>query len=597
MRNKDYIFPKEKKAKRVFKNIMRVISSVWKISKLYLVVKLIMAGLIAGFPLYMSYLLKQVINEAVYNRDITTAVKIIGSIACINIVYVLVNNLLQIWILKIDNQVELSLNKQIIYKLSKVEYAFFDDTKLYNNVENATQEIKNFTTVIDGVFALLSAILSLCIIVPYVFYVNAWLALFMIVVHVPLAVLQSKLKKINVKMTKEARYYKRCAAGTRNMLVQKYYAGEIRIFSLFHWLFGRYKTYYTNGFKCEQTKAYIKTKYETIMQVLSIIATSLTQLILIRDVVKGLLSIGDFTLYTNYLIKFNDNVYKIVDKLTAIYEKELFLQNLFDFLDIDDLEMEENLLLPKEGLHSIEFIHVTFKYKNSTQNILDNLSFHIKEGETLAIVGLNGAGKTTLINLLLRFYKPDQGEILLDGININHYSIKEYYRIISVVFQNPMLYPWSLRENIYFDDKDERISTCNYFWLDQIVEKFPNGMDTTILPYFDSKGMEPSRGEVQRIALARALNKEANILLLDEPSASMDAEIEYSVFHDLTNLCKNKTAIIISHRLSMVTTAANIILISDGHIIEKGCHHELIKRNGEYARLFHMQAEKYNANK
>ncbi len=581
----------------MFKNIIKAISSVWKISKLYLVVKFFMAGITAGFPLYMSYLLKLVINEAVYNKDMAAALKIIGSIACISIIYALGNNLLQIWILKIDNQIELSLNKQIIYKLSKVEYSFFDDTKLYNNVENATQEIKNFTTVIDGVFALLSAIISLCIIVPYVFYVNVWLALFIVVVNVPLAVLQSKLKKINVKITKEARYYKRCAAGTRNMLVQKYYAGEIRIFSLFHWLFERYKTYYTNGFKSEQTKAHIKTKYETIMQFLSIIATSLTQLILIKDVIKGLVTIGDFTLYTNYLSKFNDNVYKIVDKLTALYEKELFLKNLFDFLDIDDLEMEENLLLPEQGLHSIEFRNVTFKYKNSSKNILDNVSFNIKKGETLAIVGLNGAGKTTLINLLLRFYKPDNGEILLDGININNYSIKEYYRSISVVFQNPMLYPWSLHENICFDKKNERISASDYFWLEQIVEKFPNGMDTTILPYFDSKGIEPSRGEVQRIALARALNKEANILLLDEPSASMDAEIEYSVFNDLKNLCKNKTAIIISHRLSMVTTAANIILLNDGHIVEKGCHSELIKRNGEYARLFHMQAEKYNENK
>jgi len=487
---------------------------------------------------------------------------------------------------------EKEINKSIIFKLSRVEYSFFDKAELYNKVEYAMREVRNIGVVVENFTTIISSILSICIIFPYLFKIDLKLMLIVFVMNLPIAFLQLKLKKLNLITSKESVYYRRCANGIKNMLINKYYAGEVRVFSLVKWLYHRFQKYMCCALKVENGRNKSMHIYDIFVQAIVAVMTMIVQITLIKYVIYDVITIGSFTLYNTYINKFGTCILDIVNNISALYEKDIFLNNLFSFLNDNKYEYSmtgsEKI---KSGLHKIEFKNVTFKYANSKQNILDNISFIVNEGEVLAIVGLNGAGKTTIFNLLLRFYKPLSGTILLDGKDINSYDIGEYYKEISVVFQSPKLYPWSLKENVMFENLDIEMTIPD--WFEDLIKKYPEGLQTIILPYFDSKGIEPSHGETQRIALARAMNKEAGILLLDEPSASMDVEIDYKIFSDLKNICKNKTSIIISHRLSSVTTADQIIYLKDAKIIEQGNHSQLMTKEGEYSKMFLMQAEKY----
>lgn len=378
------------------------------------------------------------------------------------------------------------------------------------------------------------------------------------------------------------------------MLINKSYAGEVRAFGLKNWLFGKFEEYFNKRVEISYERNKVGSSYELIINILSLITIALIQLQIINKVSIGVLTIGSFTLYNNYIIRLNDSVLQIVNRITSLYEKELFMDNLFSFLDGDfDNINDKKVEVVDNKLHEIEFKNVTFKYDNLEKNVLENISFKIREGQIIALVGLNGVGKTTIFNLILRFYRPQQGVILLDGKDINEYDIDSYYKSIAVVFQRPKLYPFSLKENICFGNDMQCKRSQMHDWIIDLINKYPYGENTIMLPYFDPKGIEPSHGETQRIGLERAFYKDSNILLLDEPSASMDAEIEYKIFRDLKKLCNNKTAIIISHRLSAVTSADCIIVIKDAQIAEMGTHEELLKQQGEYAKLFNMQAEKY----
>lgn len=577
------------------KNVITALRFIWSISKCFVLLKLLISTLNALFPLLSANLVKKIIDTGVYNYDLKMATRYIVLLAVISIFYYIITSFATRIILKIQNKIELDLNKKIMYKLCKVKYSFFDNSDSYNSVESASREITNVSTVIDHCFNIFSAIISICFIFPYIISISIPLALAIVILNIPTLILQTKLKKVNVLKTKEVVYYKRCTTGTRGMLINKYYAGEVRVFSLFEWLFEKYTNYFNSAFKVDYERNWIRVKYDMIMKVTSIIMMMSVQITLIKYVIKRVITIGNFTMYNTYINRFNESIIQIINSAAAIYEKELFLNNLFNFINSDtnfiNLAGDEKVI---NQLHSIEFHNVSFKYENSKENVLNNVSFEVKQGDILAIVGLNGAGKSTIFNLLLRFYKPNSGKIFLDGKDIESYDLKEYYNTLSVVFQSPKLYPFSLKENILFDNKDNKSDeSLNFSWISSMSKKFPKGLNTTILPYFDNKGIEPSHGETQRIALARALSKESNILLLDEPSASMDAEVEYQLFSDLKNIFSNKTVIIISHRLSTVTTSTKIIFLKDGRIEECGNHQELLKLDGEYAKLFMMQAEKY----
>lgn len=288
------------------------------------------------------------------------------------------------------------------------------------------------------------------------------------------------------------------------------------------------------------------------------------------------------------------NIQELIKKCNYAYEYVVFMEY--------PEAIEKNHDAVKDGLHTIEFRHVSFAYPNTDKLILDDINITINPGEKLSIVGLNGAGKTTFIKLLCRLYDPTAGQILMDGKDVKEYDYQEYMKQFAPVFQDFKLFGFSIGENILQKDASERTEEDNkklnelmkLVELDGLIEKNKNGIDTLVFTIFDEEGIEPSGGEQQKIAIARALQKDAPVIILDEPTSALDPVAEYEIYRQFHTLVGNKTAFYISHRLSSCRFCDRIAVFSDGKIAEYGNHDSLIKiPEGIYAKMFEAQAQYY----
>ncbi len=314
--------------------------------------------------------------------------------------------------------------------------------------------------------------------------------------------------------------------------------------------------------------------------------------------ILGKISIGTFsqlisasgTLYTavnNAIFGFQNIV-----KFTNYGHELVKFMNYPAYLEKGDRKIER-----MSGEHTIEFKDVSFTYPNTSVQILKHVSIKLKTGDKLSVVGLNGAGKTTFIKLLCRLYDVDEGEILFDGVNIKDYDYDEYMKLFSVVFQDFRLLAFTVKDNILLGKEDEsgRVEALlEQVGLKNKVDGLPKGADTTMFRFFDKDGVELSGGEQQKLALARALYKDAPVVILDEPTAALDPIAEYEIYRQFNDIVGGKTAVYISHRLSSCKFCDKIAVFSGGTIAEYGTHDELVKKkNGIYAEMFHAQAQYY----
>lgn len=315
--------------------------------------------------------------------------------------------------------------------------------------------------------------------------------------------------------------------------------------------------------------------------------------------VIGAISLGDFTLLSGSANTLKDSLQGILNQIQDFQKKLKFMGEYVKYIELEDMTRTGTYLIEKPGLSTIEFKNVSFKYPSTDEYVLKNVNIVIPAGQHLSVVGLNGAGKTTFIKLLCRFYDVEEGEILLNGINIIDYSYDAYMRELAVVFQDFKLFALSMRENIELGDSDkiseeELTKVCELSGLAELIDSLPKGVDTQIYKNFDKEGIEPSGGEVQKMAIARALYKDAPIVILDEPTAALDPVAEYEVYSHFNDLVGGKTAIYISHRLSSCKFSDKIAVFADKTIKEYGTHEELAGiYGGIYAAMFKAQAQYY----
>lgn len=312
--------------------------------------------------------------------------------------------------------------------------------------------------------------------------------------------------------------------------------------------------------------------------------------------VKKIITIGDFQMCVTGASNLYWSLYHIVTSVQELYKRCVYAYRYLEFTAYP-AAMVKGTKAVKNGEHTIEFSHVSFKYPRSEDYVLRDVNITIKSGEHLSIVGLNGAGKTTFIKLLCRLYDVTEGAILVDGTNIKEYSDEEYRRLFAVVFQDFQLFAFSLRENIALADKpdDKRINeVLKLSGLYDDAQKLEHGLDTTLFKSYDEKGTELSGGQKQKTAISRALYRDAPIVILDEPTAALDPVAEYDIYRQFNSLVGGKTAIYISHRLSSCKFCDKIAVFADDTIKEYGTHDELAdKPNGIYAEMFSAQAQHY----
>ena len=338
-----------------------------------------------------------------------------------------------------------------------------------------------------------------------------------------------------------------------------------------------------------------------IGKLVNVICEGLCYLYLEFQILISSISIGDFSALIQATNTFNNSLTDVVINTIKIFKNAVYLNEYILFMKIDITQnRNHHVILRNHSPQIIEFKNVSFKYPNANEYILKNINIKISAGERLAIVGKNGAGKTTFIKLLSRLYDVTEGEILLDGININQYSYAQYYELLSIVFQDYNLLAFSIYENICMKRYDERfekkiLSLCEAAGLAKKINELPRGICSALYKYYESDGIELSGGESQKLAIVRALYKESPIIILDEPTAALDPVAEYDIYRHFQQMIGNRTAIYISHRLSACKFCDRIAVIEDGKIIEIGSHEKLLmNENGIYSKMYKTQATYYN---
>lgn len=335
-------------------------------------------------------------------------------------------------------------------------------------------------------------------------------------------------------------------------------------------------------------------------KILEVVGTAIGSVVLVKQLLASTISLDRYFFLSGALIRIGGALNNIFGTLTRMQEGLLFADSYFSLVDAKPkiTDMNNSAVLPQNKVPDIIFEDVSFTYPGQTLPVFSNLNLHIKAGEHLALVGENGAGKSTLIKLLLRFYRPTSGRILINGEDLQSLAVDSWYNQLATLFQEFNMYPLPIDENITIGRTSKKPNekllkqAAQFGGVDEMVDKYEHGWDTVLDSSF-KKGVEPSGGQWQRVALSRAFYRDANMIILDEPTSAIDAQAEYRIFNSIFDHYNNKTALIVSHRFSTVRRADRIIVLDEGKIIEEGTHKELMKEKGLYYDLFSKQAEGY----
>lgn len=515
-----------------------------------------------------------------------------------------VTNSLNGLVVSISNELLVySIRLKMMNKAKTLDLSSFDMPEFYSKMENANQEVgMRPIQVLSASFNIIAAIIQFISYVIILGTVIPWAPIVIILFAIPSTVAHFVFRKKRFKYTRFHSKKRRQMTYYSGLLTEKDLVKEVKLFDLADLFTERYdkvfKSYY-KGMKSLILK-------EGIWGFITSIAERLVHCALLVfvswKVFIRVLTVGDFSLYSGALFSISNGVETIINTSAEIYEGTLFIDNLIVFMQ-EETHIKPTLNPPRhirKGTgHEITFENVSFSYPKMDKYVLKNLNFTIHSGETIALIGLNGAGKTTLIKLLTRLYDPTEGRILLDGKDIREYDIKELYSIFGIIFQDFGKYAFTVAENIGFgqveriDDIDAIKNAAKQSDATRFIERLKDGFDTNLMRIFEKESTELSGGQWQKIAVARAFFRESDIMILDEPTAALDALAEQEIFSQFDRLRGNKTTIFVSHRLSSATTADRIIVLNYGEIVEMGNHRELLELNGRYAELFNVQAKRY----
>lgn len=375
-------------------------------------------------------------------------------------------------------------------------------------------------------------------------------------------------------------------------------AKDIRIFTLSNWLNSIYDSTLklADGFIKKRELIYCFTCLVEV--ILLILRNGIAYYYLINKMLETSMSVSQFLLYFNAFSGFTDWINGILDNCMELNKDCLGISKILDYLQIpEQFKFENGKPIEKADGYSITLENVSFSYPGSDKDILKDVNLNIKAGEKIAVVGLNGAGKTTLVKLICGFYDPDKGRVLLNGQDIREFNRDDYYKLFSAVFQDMSIFALTVAQQVAqrVDDIDiEKVKRClQQAGLMEKVNSLPKGLDTHIGKNIFLDGVELSGGQIQRLMLARALYKDGPILVLDEPTAALDPIAENDIYLKYNEMTKGKTSVFISHRLASTRFCDRILFVQDGKIIEEGTHQQLLDANGEYAKLFHVQARYY----
>lgn len=499
------------------------------------------------------------------------------------------------------DMMDTATKRRIMEKAAELDLSFFDSAAFYNEVSDADRNSPLITFTAFHAMDLIRYFAQFLIAFAYLFQFGYVLPVVFVLSVIPCTIAQMKQVEAVYGFQRQYMSEERKMQYASDILLSREFAKDVRIYNLYSFISGKFVGIWNALFS---KKRKITLWYSRILLVLSALPEAVAAVFLFLlgiSVVRGVYTIGDYSFLQGIMTQILGSVYMVISSYTQLADGKMRILNYRKFLGFQSrIRTDGNLELTKSRF-TIEFKNVSFRYGDSLPWILKNICFSFDSQQKISLVGENGSGKTTVVKLLLRFYDPTEGQILIDGRDIREYTIESIHRHFSAVFQDYSNYAFNVRESVSLSDvgrigEEERIADAlKQSGAEEFVGRFPQGIDTYLTRRYDESGQELSGGQWQKIAIARAFFREADIYILDEPSAALDAQSEDEVFRMFRTMYEGKGAVLISHRLSNVHLSDKILVLDKGSLAEAGHHEELMKLDGVYAHMYRLQAEKYYA--
>jgi len=582
------------------------IKLVWRSAPGWALANIVISILRSIFPLLLIWLIKGVIDGI---TDASTAnpgdniVNILWPILAVVIVWFLDEAVIDIgnYVRKKQSvKLESYMYRLLHEKAIKLDLIYFERPDYFDCLARASREAPwRPNSILNNLVSMFRGFLSLVIMAGVLAFLHWTIALLLVVVNIPGIWLRLHYAGVLYNFQKEQTPEARKTAYFNWLLTGDRPSRELRLFGLGNYFISLFKKSFQKT-KEEEIKIVGKRTFiEIISDLVKAAAVLVTLLFIARETIRGTLTLGQMIMF---LLAFRQGmvaIKEILGSLAGLYEDSLFIGDTFEFLNLKvNLTAVPPVVEVIDFHNSIKAENLSFTYPGNNEKTIDNFSFEIKKGEIIALVGPNGAGKSTLVRLLSRLYDPDSGSVKFDENDIRHFDPDNYRKMFSVVFQDFMLYNLGAGENIRLGNVEEKdhenkiVSSASATGINDLIKNLPNGYSTVIGTLFDDS-RELSWGEWQKIALARALFRDAPVLILDEPSSALDADTEYEIFSRFRETVRGRTSILISHRFTNVSLADRIIVLNKGTIAETGTHEELMSRKGMYYTMYTKQSSRF----
>jgi ATP-binding cassette subfamily B protein len=489
---------------------------------------------------------------------------------------------------------------QVMKHAAELDLMAYEDPVFYDRLERARVQATDRLGMIQSIGRLVQQVITAASLSVSILLFSPWLLLLLIAGILPAFLGESHFAFLgyakNFRQTPVRREldYLRVLGGSREA------AKELKLFGLKDFLIRRFTRLSDQIYRENVDLARRRLIAGSFLSVIGTAGYYSAYVYVIWRTVTGSLSIGTLTFLTGAIVQASGNIQQIFSSLSSIADQALFLTDLLAFFEMQPTirSKPHALPAPRPIVRGFEFRNVSFRYPGTSRLVLNSLDLHLRAGERVALIGKNGEGKTTLVKLMTRLYDPVEGQVLLDGVDLREYNLEDLYREIGVIFQDFMRYEMTARDNIAVGRIDEinnlplLKTAADKSMADEVIERLPGDYEQMLGRRFES-GVDLSGGEWQKIALARAYLRDAQVLILDEPTAALDARSEFEVFQRFAELTAGKSALFISHRFSTVRMADRIVVLENGRIAEDGNHETLLNLGGRYAEMFEMQAARY----
>ncbi len=606
-----------RRASGFFSRLWYIVGLVWQSAPLMLFVMAFLCLADGVLPVVGAYISRDLLNgisELIIGRangtlsnDIWQALSPLIFVFVMNLVYLFFKKALG----KINTMVtgisgELVVNhiKMMIIKKSRdIDLRSFDRPEFYEKLENANREASmRPISILNATFNVISAVISAVSFIVVLAGLSPFAPLIIIAAAIPGAAVNFVFRNRNFRYIRFHSRERRAMNYYSGLMVNKDRAKEIRILGLADTFIDRYKREFSKYYKGLKGLILKEGGSQILVSLVSTAVNCVLFIYIAYNVIFEGGLIGDYSLYSGALTSIGSYMTTLLAATATIYEGTLFIDNMIDFMN-EEVKIVPSITeprLPERGTaHTIELRGVSFAYPGTDRFVLKDINLTLNPAESVVLVGLNGAGKTTLIKLITRLYDPTEGVILLDGHDIREYDTKALYDMFGIIFQDFGQYAETAGENIRFGDVSREYNAIEIERAaeegsaDDFIKKLPRGYDTPLTRMFEDDGIELSGGQWQKLSVSRAFFKRSDILILDEPTASLDPVAEQEVFNQFEELSRDRISIFVSHRLSSAVSASKIVVIDGGAIAEVGNHEELMRLHGKYFALFSTQAERY----